>query len=74
MDEAHFELHSCNTNNKNLKEEMISDNKYISHSCSLDKILGYKYSLDSDTMRISDVKIDSKVNTKRLNWFNHQLF
>ena len=66
MDEAHFELRSCNKNNKELKEEMISDTRYITHGCSLDKILGYKYSLDSDTMRISAVKVDSNVNTIRL--------
>ena len=66
MDEAHFELRSCNTNNKDLKEEMISDNRYVTHGCSLDKMLGYKYSPYSDTMRISDVKVNDKANTKRL--------
>ena len=64
MDEAHFELRACNSNNKDLKEEMISDNRYVTHGCSLDKMLGYKYSPDSDTMRISDVKVNDKVNTK----------
>ena len=66
MDEAHFEWRACNSNNKDLKEKMIEDNRYVTHGCSLDKMLGYKYSPDSDTMRISELKIDCKANTKRL--------
>ena len=66
MDEAHFELCSCNTNNEELREEMIWDGRFVTHGCDLHKILGYKYSPDSDTMKISEVKIDQNVNTKRL--------
>ena len=66
MDEAHFELRSCNTNNEELKEKMVQDGRFITHGCDLDKILGYKYSPGSDVMKISEVKIDQNVNTKRL--------
>ena len=48
LGEVHFNLQSCNTNGDELKEVMISDDKYIKHGCTLDKVLGYKYEAAAD--------------------------
>ena len=48
LGEVHFNLQSCNTNGDELKEVMISDDKYIKNGCTLDKELGYKYEAAAD--------------------------
>ena len=65
MDGAHFELRSCNTNNENLKQVMEKDERYITHGCDKDKVLGYRYSSDLDTMSLAPVKLDESADTKR---------
>ena len=65
MDEFHFNLRSCNSNSKSLRELMKQDGKYITHGCEYDKVLGYRYSATGDKMKLATVKIDDKANTQR---------
>ena len=65
MAEGNFNLRSCNTNCKELKEVMIKDKKFVEHGCSQEKVLGYKYNTDKDTMQVSLSELDESVDTKR---------
>ena len=65
LDGVGFELRSCNTNNMTLKQLMLDDGRFITHGCKLDKVLGYRYSAESDTMCLAPVNLDCTANTKR---------
>ena len=65
MAKGNFNLRSCNTNNEQLKNVMIQDNKYVEHGCTEKKVLGYKYNTETDTMQLADVKINCNVDTKQ---------
>ena len=65
LKDVHFNLQSCNTNCKELKEIMISDDKYIKHGCRLDKVLGYKYEAAADKIFLSSVNLVDNCDTKR---------
>ena len=65
MDIIHFNLRSCNSNSPELRDLMIKDGRYITHNCVLDKVLGYRYNANSDTMHLSEIKLDSCANSKR---------
>ena len=58
MGQGNFDLRSCNTNSKKLKEIMLKDTRYVEHGCEFDKVLGYKYSPDRDVIKLADSKID----------------
>ena len=66
MQQVHFDLRSCNSNDANLREIMKNDGKFITHDCEYDKVLGYKYSSTKDTMKLATIKIDANANTHRL--------
>ena len=65
MDGAHFELRSYNTNNDHLKLLMQKDGRFITHGCDKDKVLGYSYSSELDTMSLAPVKLSETADTKR---------
>ena len=44
---------------------MTEDQNFVEHGCELEKVLGYKYSTQNDTVQISNTQIDPKVNSKR---------
>ena len=44
---------------------MIKDDRFLEHKCSLEKVLGYRYSTNSDFMQLANPQIDNTVNTKR---------
>ena len=60
-----FDLRSWVTNNNKLKKDMILDNVYVDHKCENEKMLGYLYNCNNDTLLISGCKIDSNILTKR---------
>ena len=64
LDNVHFNLLSCNTNCEDLKKIMIQDNRYISHGCCLDKVLGYKYDAGTDTLQLSKVNLEESADTE----------
>ena len=43
---------------------MISDDKYIKHGCTLDKVLGYKYEAAADKIFLSSVNLADNCDTK----------
>ena len=65
MEKDHFNLRSWNMNCEELKTLMIKDQKLVEHDCQLEKVLGYKYSTQEDTLQISRSPVDQSVNTKR---------
>ena len=65
VEKGHFNLRSWNTNCEELKTLMIKEQKFVEHGCQLEKVLGYKYSTQEDTLQISGSPIDQSVNSKR---------
>ena len=65
LDAVHFDLRSCNSNSPELQELMKREDRFITHGLRLDKVLGYRYSSDSDQLQLHSVEIDSEANTKR---------
>ena len=65
MEQGNFDLRSWNTNNAELKEEMIKDEKFVEHGCELEKVLGYRYNTPNDTIQISKPIINPDTKTKR---------
>ena len=60
-----FTLRSWNTNCFELKEQMISDENYVDHGCDLEKVLGYRFSTERDSIQLSPSRFDQNVITKR---------
>ena len=44
---------------------MQSDNKFIMHGLTLDKVLGYRYASNTDHMQLHSITMNSNANTKR---------
>ena len=44
---------------------MKKDDKFITHGCEYDKVLGYKYSTTKDTMKLAPIKVDAGASTHR---------
>ena len=65
LDAVNFDLRSCNSNSSELVNLMKSDSRYIKHGQLLDKVLGYLYSPETDTMQLHPVNLDSSANSKR---------
>ena len=65
MKEGGFTLRSWNSNSKELRNLMKSDNRLVEHTCEEDKVLGYRYNINDDTLKVAPCKIDSESNTKR---------
>lgn len=68
MTQGGFDLRSCNTNSKKLKNLMIRDKRFVEHGCEFEKVLGYKYSPSKDVIKLADSGIDLVLNliTKRI--------
>ena len=64
LKDVHFNLQSCNANCDKLKQVRISDDKYIKHSCTLDKVLDYKYKAVADKIYLSSVDLADNCDTK----------
>ena len=65
MQKGNFDLRSWNTNNDELKNLMIEDKNFVEHGCQLEKVLGYKYSTENDTIQISNTQINPEASCKR---------
>ena len=44
---------------------MASDDRLVEDKCQEDKVLGYRYNVDKDSLSLAPCKIDSEANTKR---------
>ena len=65
MKEGGFTLRSWNSNSIELREQMKRDDRLVEHNCEEEKVLGYKYNINLDTLKIASCKIDPEANTKR---------
>jgi len=65
MDDAHFYLRSCNSNNESLRNLMKQDDRIVTHDSMYEKVLGYLYNPLKDSMQLKRVEIDSSASTKR---------
>ena len=65
MDDAHFYMRSCNSNNDSLRNLMKQDGRIVTHDSMYEKVLGYLYNPLEDSMQLKRVEIDSSANTKR---------
>ncbi len=65
LQEGGFELRSWNTNSIELRRDMIADDKLSVHSSKEEKVLGYKYNTEEDTLKIASIKMNENLNTKR---------
>ena len=65
MNEGGFLLRSWNSNCSKLREMFVEDECFVSHSNNYEKVLGYKYLIESDEFCLTESSIDSCANTKR---------
>ena len=65
MAEGGFELRSWNTNHTQLKQTMESEGRAEQHGCSFERVLGYLYNFESDTLKLSEFDLIESSRTKR---------
>ena len=65
MKEGGFTLRSWNSNSIELRNQMEEDKNLVEHSCEEEKVLGYKYNIKNDTLKVASCKIESTADTKR---------
>ena len=65
MKNGGFTLRSWNSNSIELRDQMASDDRLLEHKCKEDKVLGYRYNVDKDSLSLASCNIDSGANTKR---------
>ena len=65
MHEGGFSLRSWNSNSLKLQEVMKKDNTMSDHGLNEEKVLGYKYNVSLDSIKISNDAIDLNINSKR---------
>ena len=60
-----FMLRSWNSNSNELRDQMANDGRLVEHTCEEERVLGYKYNVNKDSLSIAPCKIDLEINTKR---------
>ena len=65
MKEGGFCLRSWNSNCEELQRMMRDDNNFVSHEEEFEKVLGFRYFIGSDSIRLSELSLDASANTKR---------
>ena len=65
LTEGGFELRSWNTNLDSLKARIEDDGRGSQHECSEERVLGYLYNINKDTLRLCDFELEENVSTKR---------
>ena len=65
MKNGGFTIRSWNSNSVELRDQMVSDDRLVEHKCKEDKVLGYRYNVDKDSLSLASCNIDSGANTKR---------
>ena len=64
MSKGNFDL-KYNTNVPQLRDEMIRDHNFVEHGSKTEKVLGYEYSPETDTIKEKVSKIKAKAVSKR---------
>ena len=65
MQEGRFTLRSWNSNAIELRETMKADGKLVEHKCTEEKVLGYRYNVNSDTLSLAPCSVEAAADTKR---------
>ena len=65
MHEGGFTLRSWNSNSIELRETMKADGKLVKHKCTEEKVLGYRYNVNSDTLSLAPCNVEAAADTKR---------
>ena len=65
MAEGGFQLQSWNTNLDSLKESMYAAENAATHGCTEERVLGYRYDVDADLLRLADFTLMDTVVSKR---------
>ena len=65
MDEASFNLRSWNSNLPLLNSIFETDGRLATHGCPEEKVLGYRYNLQNDSLSVAKVEINSSAVSKR---------
>ena len=65
MKEGGFTLRSWNSNSIELREQMKTDDRLVEHTCDDEKVLGYRFNVNNDTLKLAHCNLDSEANTKR---------
>ena len=60
-----FTLRSWNSNSTELRGQMADDGRLVEHTSEEEKVLGYRYNVQQDSLKIAHCKIDPESNTKR---------
>ena len=65
MKEGGFTLRSWNSNSIELRDTMKSDGRLVEHECAEDKVLGYRYNVNNDTLSLAPCNMLIDADTKR---------
>ena len=65
MQDGGFTLRSWNSNSVELRETMKADGKLVEHECTEEKVLGYRYNVNSDTLSLAPCSVEAAADTKR---------
>ena len=65
MQEGGFTLRSWNFNSIELRGAKKADGKLVEHKCTEEKVLGYRYNANSDTLSLAPCSVEAAADTKR---------
>ena len=65
MNSGGFFLRSWNSNSTELREKFKEDGRIVEHECSQEKVLGYRYNVNNDSLSLAPCNINVKADTKR---------
>ena len=65
MQEGGFTLRSWNSNSIELRKTMEADGRLVEHKCIEEKVLGYRYNVNSGTLSLAPCSVEAAADTKR---------
>ncbi|XP_068232042.1 uncharacterized protein [Palaemon carinicauda] len=65
MQEGGFTLRSWNSNSLELRKIMEAEERLVEHNCIEEKVLGYRYNVNSDTLSLAPCSVEAAADTKR---------
>ena len=65
MKEGGFTLRSWNSNSIELREILEKDGRLVEHGCTEEKVLGYRYNVDKDSLSLAPCVVEAEADTKR---------
>ncbi|XP_068229548.1 uncharacterized protein [Palaemon carinicauda] len=65
MQEEGYTLSSRNSNSLELRKIMEAEGSLVEHNCIEEKVLGYRYNVNSDTLSLAPYNVEAAADTKR---------